>query len=136
MSSSGLRGAITGRDWLQRHDALLGRWRERVQRLFRDGAVEHESYSTVSRRIVYVLKEVNVSPDEPVWELRDLLLGAQHGRTWNMVAYWTHGLLSGLSKWSDVPQATQDFRRKWLSRVAVVNINKSGGGARSKAGLL
>jgi uracil-DNA glycosylase len=48
-----------------------------------------------------------------------------------MVAYWTFGLLNKLPAWTDVPQADGEFRREWLRRVAVVNLNKAGGGASS-----
>lgn len=115
--------------WRERHDALLTRWSTRSRRIFRDGPVDDGSYWQQPRRIVYLLKEVNVSDGEGGWDLATFLLEAERGYTWNMIAYWTYGLLNGLPSWVDVPDADQEFRRRWLRRVAVINLNKSGGGA-------
>jgi len=93
--------------------------------------VDNGSYWQERRRIVYVLKEVNVTEGEGAWDLASFLLEAKRGPTWNMITYWTFGLLTGFPKWADVPQADEEFRRRWLRRIAVVNLNKSGGGASS-----
>jgi hypothetical protein len=118
-------------DWRAQHDALLTRWTERARRVFRDGAVEAFSYWQEPRRIVYLLKEVNVAEGEAAWDLPSFLLEAKRGATWNMIAYWTFGLLNALPRWADVPSANVDFRWEWLRRIAVVNLNKAGGGASS-----
>ncbi len=120
---------MTRQDWRERHDALLTRWTERAQRVFRDGIVEEGVYWRQPQRIVYLLKEVNVTEGEDPWDLPSFLLEAKRGPTWNMIAYWTFGLLNGLPQWVDVPQANEDFRRQWLRRIAVVNLNKAGGSA-------
>lgn len=116
-------------DWHQRHDALFERWAERARRVYRDGAVDAESYWMASLRIAYLLKEVNVREHEDGWDLCSFLADGERGKTWNMVAYWTYGLLNGLPEWTNVPDANTGFRGEWLRRVAVLNLNKEGGGA-------
>jgi hypothetical protein len=93
--------------------------------------VEEGVYWRQPQRIVYLLKEVNVTEGEDPWDLASFLLEAKRGPTWNMVAYWTFGLLNGLPRWVDVPKANEDFRRQWLRRIAVINLNKAGGGESS-----
>lgn len=84
----------------EKEDRILDRLDARLGRpFFRDGAVDPAEYC--------------------------------YWRTWNTVARWTYGLSNGLSAWDALPPMAAGFRFRMLvlRRVAVVNVNKRGGGS-------
>lgn len=112
---------------------LFDEWEARHGvRLWRDGAVVATEYATQDPRILFVLKEANVSPDEQPTHLSKFLEQGGRAATWNNVARWACGILSGLPDEGALGQLWQrpdgDFRRNWLCKIAVVNVNKIGGG--------
>jgi len=133
------------RDVLERqaaHGRLLDRWRAALasRRLYEDGAVDPATYWEQARRVVVVLREVNDPGDSFLKLLAD---GATVGvrtktgrRTpagqalWNNVAGWAYGLLTDFPEFSVVPAMTPELRGACLRQIAVVNLNKAGGGAR------
>lgn len=120
----------------------LGRFRARAwrallgDRIIRDGAVDTAAYCRSPLRIVYLLKEANAGDDRTSWDLREFLRVGGRGHTWNMVAYWSYALLNELPDWREVPGADERFRQRWLRQVAVVNLNKAGGGDHSSRSAL
>jgi hypothetical protein len=109
---------------------LFRRWPDETgcTRVFTDGPIDPDEYVDQPRRIVFVLKEVNELKDVTGWDLGELILEEDYGRTWNNVARWTMAILSA-TLWADLPVMNKETRTKILSSVAVMNLNKEGGGA-------
>ncbi|MBK8130801.1 MAG: hypothetical protein IPK53_18475 [bacterium] len=123
--------------------ALMARFRlahanENYLNFIQDGIVNHEQYLHASPKIVFLLRE-------PHWETKDedtrrefsMISDLSEGvrnrkdwRNWHIIVRWASALLDGNSiSWEDLRPLSLDneFRKKQLNRVAIVNIKKSGG---------
>lgn len=97
-------------------------------RLFEDGPVDARQYAGEPVRVLYVLKEVNVTPTEAAWDLRKYVRDGGRAATWNNVVRWTQAAL-GKAAWDKVVTIDKQARKDVLRRVAVMNLNKRGGEA-------
>jgi hypothetical protein len=96
------------------------------RRLFRDGPVDDAAYCSAPKRVVFVLKEVNETKPEE-WDLCQYVREEARGQTWNNVVRWVRTILWGAT-WDEV-ESVQPDRGQILAPIAVVNLNKHGGGA-------
>ena len=96
-----------------------------------DGIVDYEEYNNSILRILYILKETNKCEYLKCF-LRD---GAQGDgwRTWNNVVRWSFGLLEGDAEnnFKKIDRLNVEKRKKYLRKIAAINLKKSPGGARS-----
>lgn len=103
----------------------------------RDGAVDSEAYFTVSRRILWILKEVHdetQSHPEIVDSLRRFAelgwLDPHWGHTWRKVAKTSYSLLHPESDWKEWDDH-QAIYVPALRFIAAINVKKTGGGRAS-----
>lgn len=109
---------------------LFEEWRaaQPGHRLFLDGPVDGSRYAREACRLVFILKEVNVTPTEADWNLCEYVRDGGRAATWNNVARWTAAVLDK-AVWNDVAEIDENRRKDILGRIAVVNLNKRGGQA-------
>ncbi len=123
------------RGFEQEQAALFAEWREHLAQgnlpFYEDGLARDSSYWETQPRVLFLLKEVNANQYVDAWNLFDVVGDGSIRDTWTVISYWTHGIHGGGLPWRDVPDATPDNLRKALSKIAVVNVNKCGGGATS-----
>ncbi len=117
---------------LKKHEELLKELQTRHATAVLDGAINNDQWSSQKdKRILWILKEVN----DYSGDLRNLLNDpnelCKYNRwksTYGLVAEVSYGLLIG--KWiEDADRLVKD--EKILQRIAVLNINKVGGTAKS-----
>ena len=103
-----------------------------------DGKVEPEKYDNSSIRILWVLKEANVSPDDVEKEI-DICEGfrsdwhiknALSVPTFRRMIYATYGILNPQIEWVNVPFANAEAYGV-IKQVAYININKYPAGSKS-----
>lgn len=110
-------------------DALFERFKTELgyRRVFRDGPIDADRYAASPVRVVFVLKEVNEANLDREWDLRKYIRDEARAQTWNNVARWTRTIFHGAS-WNDCLSIDDRTRREALCSIAVVNLNKEGGG--------
>ena len=122
------------RDTILKVDKQLLELQSRDPSIVPDGAVDLERYLTVRPRILWILREPNgPDPCDP-WDLRQFLreeLSTYKSwqATYGLVVKVSHGLLNGCKPWGDWANRARCIA-DCLRRVAVININKRGGGSR------
>jgi hypothetical protein len=111
-------------------ESLFERFKSELayRRVCRDGAVDAEAFASAKVRVVFVLKEVNEADPNGELDLRGFLRSGGRGQTWNNVARWTQTILRGVA-WPECRVIDGQIRRETLRSIAVVNLNKEGGGA-------
>lgn len=103
-----------------------------------DGIINPTLYENSKYKIMWILKEGNVSPDERENEI-NLLTGFSSGHhkitnnalsvpTFRKMIYATYGILNPDIEWTDVPFANADAYEA-IQQVAYININKYPAGA-------
>lgn len=126
---------------LKGHEQLLAEVRTKYPKAIRDGAVNEESWSKLPNdRILWILKEAN----DFLGDLRDLLNNPEKlyqysnwKATYGLVAKVSYGILNRLEwgQWADdVDKLVKEDRI--LQKIAVINVNKSGGGSTSDERIL
>ncbi len=113
-------------------DNELAQWQTTDPTIVLDGAVDPLRFARAAPRILWILREPNGGGP---WSLCEYLRDPSKGyNRWKMTAGLlirvSHGLLNGLPPWGDWandPAPITDCLRD----VAVININKRGGGARA-----
>jgi hypothetical protein len=111
-------------------DLLLDRFKSELgyRRVFLDGPIDADTYVGAPMRVVFILKEVNEPYADREWDLREYIRDKARGQAWNNVARWTRTILDGAS-WTDCQTIDDLTRREALRSIAVVNLNKEGGGS-------
>ena len=107
-------------------DALFSNWQGRecyVKSFVMDGVVDQDEWQTQETHVLFLLKEANGEN----WngDLRTFLHKGGKGQTWNNIARWACGIISGYA-FSNADAAANE-RTKWLRKIAVVNVKKAGG---------
>lgn len=118
----------------EQEDELFTRWRLERPSLVTDGIVDEVAYLSSTRRILFVLKEVN-SSETQAWDLRGFLYGGGHAATWDTITRWVEGIraLPADLAWEAVgqPKLTVDERIdrriNVLRSIAVINLKKTPG---------
>ncbi len=127
------------------HNRLLNQLKEtyRSGPIVLDGPVDAKLYCGASPRILWVLKEAHLKKKDGKksgFDLREFLGDEPHrrqstwGSTFSAVTKVSYGLLKNKKwgTWAKSPRSLVEY----LRYVAVININKRGGDARSKAAVL
>lgn len=108
-------------------DRLFARWQRRYPftAFIRDGIVDPVRYA--SPHILFILRDKN--QDTPGDLCRDLREYGSGWKTWNNVGRWTAALLdkNGEYPWD----MSRTRRMEQLTRIAVLNLKKEGGGPRT-----
>jgi hypothetical protein len=117
---------------------LFKRWRTQLggERFYEDGAFQPSVFVKTRPRIVFLMKEVNADPKGGEWTLREVVGTGKYGCTWNMIAYWTRGILNGGVAWGEIDWADAAFRTEMLAQVAIVNLHKGAGTGSSDPDML
>lgn len=118
----------------EKEDTLFARWRLERPGLITDGVVDEIAYLSSSRRILFVLKEVN-SAETQAWDLRGFLHGGGRAASWDTITRWVEGIraLPADLAWQVVSQpkltAEQRISRRIdaLRSIAAINLKKSPG---------
>lgn len=117
-----------------KEDSLLNKWKNTTcrsnQSLFiKDGIVDPERYEASKVKITFILKEVN-SPTSKEWDLKEYVRNGGRASSWNNIARWTAGILFDKS-FDEVRNMTEEYRKKYLAPISVVNLKKTPGLASS-----
>lgn len=109
---------------------LFKKWKEKRPNFISDGIVNKDTYSNTSTKVLYILKEVNGGKN---WDLRDFLRKGAHWRTWNNIVRWQFGIekKNSINHFDEINYVNNDTRKKYLSRIAVINLKKEAGKSNS-----
>lgn len=120
-------------------DSLFDKWQadfpqnEAHHNFIKDGVVDEKEWGRQELKVLFVLKEANDARNSISWDLREKCRekGVEiPGKTWIPVSSWCNGIFNGFSPWKEnqkVDFSIPEERKKWLCKVAVMNIKKSGG---------
>lgn len=128
------------RDWEAAEATLFTEWMKHLEpggtamRFYSDGLSRGSTYWESHPRVLFLLKEVNADKNSPAWNLFDVVGDGTIGPSWTVISYWTYGIHGGGLPWEQLPAADASSRRDAISKIAVVNLNKCGGGASSLEG--
>ena len=108
---------------------LFNKWKKTRPNLIRDGVVNEDNYLSSKLKVLYILKEVHGN-----WEMKKHLGKDENGVTWNNIARWQYGIenIDSEMTFEKIRYINRQFRHKYLKNIAVLNIKKEYGGARSK----
>jgi len=109
---------------------LFKKWKEKRPNLITDGIVNLDTYLDNPIKVIYILKEVNGGKN---WDLREFLRNGARWRTWNNIVRWQFGIETenSIEHFSKISYVNNDTRKKYLSRLAVINLKKEPGGGNS-----
>jgi len=101
---------------------------------FPDGPVDSKKYSETNPKIVYLLKEVNSTPNEH-WDLREMLQEwlaeyeetGELYRTWKQASYFMYGMLHQFPPFQEVISKPKTELADALRSIAVINVKKTSG---------
>lgn len=115
------------KDFISREENFLDEWASKVPGFIRDGVVNPEEYFSAKYKILFLLKEVNGGKD---WDLRDFLLEGGRKKTWDNVSRWVEGILNLDEEipWRTMDEISDERRKKWINKIAAVNVKKVSGG--------
>ena len=98
-----------------------------------DGIVDIESYVNATPKILWVLKEANSAGED--WSYSDFYKCTWHNHNGissiRKTVYTTYGLLNNINDFSDIPVWSKESYQEELKKMAIINIKKVPGGARS-----
>ena len=99
-------------------EELFAEWRAKRPGFVSDGVVHEDTYLQSSRKLLFVLKEVN-SPGVGDWDLRDFLKRGDRPQTWDNVTRWVEGIrrLTEDIPWIDFVKSQSHIGRMWLSLI-------------------
>jgi len=100
-------------------------------RLVRDGVALPDVYAQEKTKVLFVLRDPNNSPGT---DMRALLRKGPEHQIWHTLARWAAGTLSGFAPYKDVSRSERKVEA--LRRVAVINLKKESGGARTDLAIL
>ena len=113
-------------------EELFKRWQEKYlfSAFIKDGIVDIAKYE--KPHVLFILRDMNCSVSNDLCE--NLRCKGSGAKTWCNVGRWTQALLD---KNKEYPYDMSSKQRiEQISRIAVMNIKKEGGGARSDGKLL
>ena len=124
---------------LKEHEKVLAELREQDPDIVFDGAVNNDFWTDSKTRILWVLKETNGLPKDR--DLRVLLkqfandsnpngIYANWQSTYGAVVQVSYGIINGCIEWGAWADDVDGIRGV-LNKIAVININKQAGGAKS-----
>jgi hypothetical protein len=107
-----------------------------------DGIVDDEIYANTTPKILWVLKESNITTPETTYKngwfglndyLReDITEYSDWQRTWGLVLEISDAILHNAQEWeNDVPLIDRLLKEEIIKKIAVINIKKTGGGSNS-----
>ncbi len=113
----------------EKEDLLFAEWREKRPDLVADGIADEQAYSSISPKLLFVLKEVN-DPGGGSWDLREFIHAGGRPQTWNNITRWTEGIrqFSNDIPWSDLESVDELRRKQALRSIAAINLKKTPGG--------
>ena len=126
---------LSGMKLVDYEEKLFAKWQERRPELAKDGVINEKEYLGSSKKVLYVLKEVN---DWKNGDLRQFVRDGARWRTWNNLARWQQGI-KGYYEQGKIDyrnRITQDDRIEMLKAIAIINLKKESGLARAKMGLI
>lgn len=135
-------------------EKLFDEWRlrmvslsiEQPERFVPDGVVDPEQFTSISPKIVLLLKEVYDDPDKPdwsPWKLWEVLSKGEQNEgshTWDVASRWISAIYFGDHPWNPShnnkpfwynDSSDKEFRARMLRKIAIVNVKKVGGVAKS-----
>lgn len=122
----------------QADDALWTEWKRSHERqgldsslLCRDGAIDVDSYSAQTTRLLVVMRESN---DWAGGDIRLQLAEAPTRQMWKNIANWASGLLLGFPPFEAVSRP--DRQKATLGRIAAINVKKATGTGSTDFGAL
>jgi len=103
-----------------------------------DGITDIKMYKKAKPRILWILKEANKSTPKEQWNHRNFHKEVNNYKLWRQtyqkIIYVSFGMIYDTGKYSDLPcidsEALIDGINV-LEMIAIINVNKSGGGSRS-----
>jgi len=118
-------------------DALFNEWRPSRPGFVADGAADDEAFASSSKRILFILKEVN-DLDGGGWDLRQYMREGGRSFTWDNITRWVYGIrqLPRDMQWDEVEVVDHQRRVRILQSIAAINIKKSPGTHTSDPGQL
>ena len=90
----------------------------------RDGILNPEAYHQASKKLLFVMKEVNNYQNR---DLRDLLANGPRFQMWHSVARWAAGVLGDFPAYKTIDN--YDSMKTALKQVATLNLKKTSGGS-------
>lgn len=118
-------------------NALMSEWAELHRQrgwssFISDGLVNEKSYEAAPSKICFFLKEAYSKDGNEEWSLTDWLSGGAMTRMWSSVAEWTYGIIhTSTLDIPSKPNLTVSEKSSLLQSIAVVNVKKSNGTAKS-----
>ena len=113
--------------FVKEEEEFLDEWAKELPGFIKDGVVNPQEYFSVKYKILFLLKEVNGGKD---WDLRDYLMEGGRKQTWDNGSRWVEGILNldRETPWQDIDEVDEEYRKKWLNKIAAVNVKKVSGG--------
>jgi len=129
-----------------RENEIFRDWKESAKDLqfIADGIVNLDEYFGSPYKLLFVMKEAHDESEIPEdWNLRDGLANGEYEssgkwRNWQVVARWAHDILDARNslsyeqlekEYGKTKKEHRKYKKEWLSKIAVINLKKSGGGA-------
>lgn len=98
-----------------------------------DGVVDSNHYYDAKPKILWVLKEANSAGED--WSYSDFFKCTWHKHkrlpSIRKIVYTTYGLLSKINAFNDIPLWCESNYREELKKMAIINLKKVPGGAKS-----
>jgi hypothetical protein len=125
----------------EKEKILFSKWKEKRQKFVPDGIVDELKYNSSSKKVLYLLKEVNGGKNRNSnWDLRSFLKDGGRRQTWDNIAIWQFGInnLDHDFKWNELISNSKDesFRKIQLEGIAVINLKKEPGGHTANSKLI
>ncbi len=110
-------------------EELFAEWRAKRPGFVADGVADEDAYLQSSRKLLFVLKEVN-DVDGGGWDLRKFVRDGGRAQTWNNITRWVEGIrrLTEDIPWNELAEIDEERRRDTLRTIAAINLKKSPGG--------
>jgi len=114
---------------LARQKALFEEWKVGRENFVTDGIVDEDEYRRASKKLLFLLKEVNGGKN---WDLCDFLRNGGRAQTWDNIARWVEGIFN-LDKdiaWAELTadkKINEQRRFDMLKKICVVNVKKAPG---------
>lgn len=110
-------------------DLLFEKWSKTKNGFVTDGIINEDEWNKSNPKILFILKEAN-DTDGGGWDLREFISQGGRPHTWDNIARWTYGIknLDRVILWDEIREISEDFRRKCLQSICVVNLKKYPGG--------
>jgi hypothetical protein len=111
-------------------EILFQEWKKGYQQFVPDGVVDERYYCQSSKKLMFILKEVNNQKEEWIpWDLREFLRQGGRWQTWDNITRWIEGIrnLPNEIAWRDIEKVGEPRRCNALRSVCAVNLKKAPG---------